>query len=269
MACRQGSISRQRESAIVSPTYSYNSTPTLVPTKWWIKTPALLSTEPTIASSIQPNTVTPVPCPEGFTSALGPDFYAYVSHTPPLPNRIRSGPSLSSDYIGELEPGEVMKIVAGPVCSEGHSWWLIESHEKGVRGWSAAGTSSEQWIIPCPDKSIVCSQLAFNLPIPTSYPSSTQNNSGEDDCQGRKLTVGMLARVKQDSLLVVRAEPFTGEMAGRAGPLSILRIVGGPVCSGGQVWWELDVLEENIRGWSIEEELEPCPRDDECVFTPL
>ena len=54
-------------------------------------------------------------------------------------------------------------------------------------------------------------------------------------CKSDRLAVGILSQVKQDSLLVVRSELNTGDVVGRAGPLSIVNIVDGPACAGGAV----------------------------------
>ena len=74
----------------------------------------------------------------------------------------------------------------------------------------------------------------------------------------------MFAQVRQDSLLVVRSEPYTGEVNGHAGPMSIVEVIDGPSCAGSAVWWKVDVFDSDLIGWVTENELDACPKDSEC-----
>ena len=79
----------------------------------------------------------------------------------------------------------------------------------------------------------------------------------------------MFAQVGHDSLLVVRSEPYTGEVNGHAGPRSIVRVVDGPICAGGAVWWKLNVFDLDLVGWATENDLYACPKDSECNLSPF
>ncbi len=86
----------------------------------------------------------------------------------------------------------------------------------------------------------------------------------QSNCQSDKFTIGMLAQVGQDSLLVLRSEPYRGEVNGRAGPMSIVNVIDGPSCTGGAVWWKINVLDVDLVGWATESNLNACPKDSAC-----
>lgn len=107
-------------------------------------------------------------------------------------------------------------------------------------------------------------------PAPTPFSPATSTSSLKDKdknkdnkCKSDKLAVGILAQVEQDSLLVIRSEPNTGEVVGRAGPLSVVNIVDGPACAGSAVWWKMNIATLNISGWATEINLYVCSKEDE------
>jgi len=206
-------------------------------------------------------------CPTWFSSPLKAEIYAYISLTPPLPNRIRSGAGLTDTYLGQIEPGDGLKVINGPICSDGYAWWLVESLHGNLRGWTVEGKSSEQWVVPCPDESVACRQTA--VPVASVVASKNDKNKDKNNCRSDKFSLGMFAQVRQDSLLVVRSEPYTGEVNGRAGPTSIVKVVDGPTCVGGAVWWKLNVFDLDLVGWATENDLYACPKDSECNLLPF
>ena len=58
-------------------------------------------------------------CPSSFSSPLQPGMYAYISLTPPLPNRVRSGAGKANSYLGQIEPGGGVRVLDGPLCADG------------------------------------------------------------------------------------------------------------------------------------------------------
>lgn len=237
--------------------------PTASPTKWWIKATAIpSSTPPSISGPIDPAMPATSNCASSYSSPLQPEIYAYISLNPPLPNRIRSDAGKASSYLGQIEPGRGVKVLEGPVCADGLSWWLVESTQGGLRGWTADGRESQQWVIPCPNPTVAC----FKKPLSTpTQPASTESNKTQDNgCKSEKLSVGILAQVEQGNLLVVRSEPNTGEVIGRAGPLSVVNILDGPVCIGSDVWWKLNIDSIDYSGWATENNLFVCSKEDGC-----
>jgi len=245
-----------------------SATPTITPTKWWIKTTATSSPTPLgITASTDLAWMSVSDCPSSFSSPLQPGIYAYISLTPPLPNRIRSGAGKANSYLGQIEPGGGVRVLEGPLCADGFSWWLVETTQSGLRGWTAEGRESEQWVIPCSDQTVACNKKP--PPTPSSLAASTSSSKDKDKnkdnkCKSDKLTIGILAQVEQGSLLVIRSEPNIGDVVGRAGPLSVVNIVDGPACAGGAEWWKVNIAALNLSGWATEINLYACSKEDGC-----
>ena len=81
-------------------------------------------------------------------------------------------------------------------------------------------------------------------------------------CKSVKLAIDILAQVEQDGLLVIRSEPSTGDLVGRAGPLSVVNIVDGPTCASGAVWLKVNITALNLSGWATENSLYACSKDE-------
>ncbi len=247
-----------------------STTPTRTPTKWWIRMPATFTPAPSeITTARALSEWSASNCSLQSSSPLKADIYAYIAVTPPLPNRIRADASLSGNYLGQIDPGDGLKIIDGPICADGYWWWLVESLQDGVRGWTVEGESSERWITPCPNEHIACSQTAISIPSPEKTKQDKHQDKQKNNCQSDKFAIGMLAQVGQDSLLVLRSEPYTGGVKGRAGPISIVKIIDGPSCAGGAVWWKLSVFDLGLIGWATENNLNACPKDSECNLGPF
>ena len=235
------------------------------PTKWWIRVTATFAPAPSELTTPGASAETTASnCPVRFSMPLTANIYAYISLTPPLPNRLRSAARLSGNYLGQIEPGGGLKVIDGPICADGYWWWLVESLQGDLRGWTVEGKGSEQWVIPCPNEHVTCSQTM----APVSPAEKTKTNKNKDkqqgNCQSDKFALGMLAQTGQDSLLVLRSEPYTGLVNGRAGPMSIVKVIDGPACIGGAVWWQVSVLDIDLTGWTTENNLQACPKDSEC-----
>ena len=249
---------------------SVSMTPTITPTKWWIKisaTPSPIPSGPT--RSATPARSPASDCPVQFSSPLKAETYAYISLSPALPNRVRAGAGLSNTYLGQIEAGNGLKVIDGPICADGYSWWLVESLQGDLRGWTVEGKRSEQWVLPCSNRSVSCRQTAMST---TSIVASNQRDNedkSENNCKSNKLAAGMFAQVGQDSLLVIRSEPDTGGVRGHAGPMSIVKVIDGPICAGGAVWWKLNVFDLDLVGWATENNLYACPKDSECNLSPF
>lgn len=68
--------------------------------------------------------------------------------TPGLPNKMRSAPGTAAAEVGSI-PGEaIFAVVGGPRCADGYLWWQVSYN--GVTGWTAAGSSTEDWVVPYP-----------------------------------------------------------------------------------------------------------------------
>lgn len=93
--------------------------------------------------------------PTRFSCAGAPDTrlwvngYATVGGNPPLPNRVRNGPSKSNQIVGQIDPGKGMFILAGPVCADNLVWWQVQSLDGKIKGWTGEGDFENYWLFPC------------------------------------------------------------------------------------------------------------------------
>src|SRR5262249_21786659 len=66
--------------------------------------------------------------------------------TPGKPNRLRSLPNVSSNWIGTIQAGTVFDVVRGPQCSKDGAWWLITS--SSGTGWTVEGDAKAYYLEP-------------------------------------------------------------------------------------------------------------------------
>jgi len=88
-------------------------------------------------------------CPNSPPPRLRVGQYAYVSLSPPLPNRVRSSPSKQGRVVGWAQPGRVLEILEGPVCGDGWTWWRVRLVNSSLTGWTAEGDGGSYWLVPC------------------------------------------------------------------------------------------------------------------------
>lgn len=87
-------------------------------------------------------------CKNTYLSRLQVGDWAYVSHTPPKYNRVRKMPYIDSPILGRIGPGERMRIIKGPSCSNGYVWWKVRAEKDNLTGWTAEGDINNYWLIP-------------------------------------------------------------------------------------------------------------------------
>jgi DNA-binding beta-propeller fold protein YncE len=89
------------------------------------------------------------PCEDiTFLTRLANGMRARVSDEPPIANRVRLEPNNESLILGYIQPGELVEIIAGPVCGNTWVWWNVLSLAQGITGWTSEGNGSEYWLIP-------------------------------------------------------------------------------------------------------------------------
>jgi len=91
-------------------------------------------------------------CPNAPPSRLMEIERAMVSLYPEIPNKIRKNPDTSADAIGEINPGQEIKILNGPSCMDGYVWWEVGVIGDQLRGWTAEGDHSNYWLVPIPQE---------------------------------------------------------------------------------------------------------------------
>jgi len=75
---------------------------------------------------------------------LSPGDAAILS--PGEPNRVRAAAGLHGRVLGQIEVGDRVSILDGPVCADGYIWYRVNTPYH--TGWTAEGDAGEYWLIP-------------------------------------------------------------------------------------------------------------------------
>jgi len=87
-------------------------------------------------------------CTSGWTR-LQAGSSAKVSQDQPTPNRVREGPDTSAEIIYRIDSGAILRVVDGPICTNGLIFWKVESALiPGGVGWTAEGDGKEYYLEP-------------------------------------------------------------------------------------------------------------------------
>lgn len=122
-------------------------------------------------------------CPGAPAISNKRNTWAQISLHPPLYSNVRSAPGLHGERIGKLKPGEPVRIVDGPRCADGYTWWFVHS-AAGLEGWTAEGDAENYWILQLHD--------AFN------YDTVDQSSTSKVVLyQGRKYRITMSGTYSQ------------------------------------------------------------------------
>jgi hypothetical protein len=190
-------------------------------TKWWVRHEPSETPTSLISSAQPPIDGTEMfavssKCP-AYASDFKPGVFGYISLFPLYVNLIRSGPGKNYSTVGFIEIGEWVRILAEPICDDDGYVWLNVQSTAGSSSWTAGGHKTAQWVIPCPDPNKKCSKNKPTGAIsatPNSNNNSNYHGNGNNpnSCVPDKLAVGLDAQVSPNDLLVVRSEPFTGNV---------------------------------------------------------
>lgn len=122
-ADRSAAISPQSGSAVLQPTPTANTIPTI--------------------QAVQPvATAAPVTCPGSLVSRLRVGEKGRV--TPGDANNLREQPSTSAARIGQIPGSGEFLILDGPVCAAGYAWWQVNYN--GLIGWTVESGNGEYWL---------------------------------------------------------------------------------------------------------------------------
>jgi len=133
----------------------------------------------------------------------------------PLPNSVRAGAGKANAYLGQIQPGRGIKILEGSVCADGLSWWLVESIETQLQGWTVVCIGPKKWTIPCLNPKTACEKLAVTPKITLTVTFTLAEENINNTCNTDKFAFGMFAQVPDDNPLAVRYEPYTGIVIGK------------------------------------------------------
>jgi len=102
--------------------------------------------ESTAQASV-PTALTPTPaCGAGWTRLKASDQAILL---PGEPNWVRTEPSKGDNSLGKIYPGALVRVLEGPVCSDGLVYWKVESAQiPGGAGWTAEGDGKNYWLQP-------------------------------------------------------------------------------------------------------------------------
>jgi hypothetical protein len=261
---------RRRNTSADPDVTSTRMVPAPTQTKWWVRqepsetpTSLLPSFQTLIVDTETSKALNKCPA---YASDFKPGTFGYISLFPPYENLVRSGPGKNHTAIGFIEIGGWVRILAEPVCADDGYVWLNVESAANSSNWTAGGHKTAQWVIPCPDLNKKCSKTK---PVESISATPDPNNNGNNNAKGNnpnvcvsdKLAVGLESQVSPNDLLVVRSEPFIGSVLGRIAPLSIIKILDGPKCTDGAIWWK---VEGPPIGWAVENSLRACPKEGEC-----
>ena len=182
VACGSQATPTQRviDTATVEPTPTITPKPTstlLKPTST-SEPPAPSSTATPSSSATPTSAATPIDCTQGWTR-LGIGTVAKVAGAEnDPPNRVRSEPVNGNNIIAQIFPGEIVKVIEGPVCTEDLVFWKVEyGGTSGGVGWTAEGDRSGYWLDPYAymPESVRLSAYGVSFTIPGSWSNTPES----------------------------------------------------------------------------------------------
>lgn len=85
-------------------------------------------------------------CPGALPSRLTVGGQGRVLIWPPLPNRVRIAPDITSAQVGLLPIGVQFTVLAGPYCNNNIAWFQVSYGN--LLGWTAEGYAGFYWLEP-------------------------------------------------------------------------------------------------------------------------
>jgi hypothetical protein len=160
-----------------------------------------------------------------------------------LGNNVRSGHGTQHPVLCSVPAGGVVEIMGGPLAAEGMTWWKVFvrfgcDEKKDVTGWTSEGSAHERWLRPLRPRRVV--------------------EEGCRDAPNTRLSIGARAYVRDpaggNAGNRVRGTPgLSGKRVGSVPAGKTLRVLQGPVCKDGMVWWRVRAEGKHaLRGWTSE-----------------
>lgn len=174
---------------------------------------------------------------------------AYSSATKPGSKVYPSAAAAAAESVeplGEIAPGNGMRVIDGPMCVQGTLFWQVTSQtslDKGknpLTGWTGEGDKSTKayWLTPLVHP--LANQPGSYFDCPGVYPSRIQ--------KGDKVVVTF------EPALANYVRPIASKQSTpdfRIRPGESVDVIGGPVCADGWVWWQVK-NESGKTGWTSE-----------------
>ena len=236
-------ISAAAEATVVFPTQVIEteetgaSTPILQPTNPKATATAFVekpTPEPTSSVYITPTPRLYTPLSDCAESQLHLGDSAFVSYDGGK-NRLRSAPDTSKDNsVGEIQPGEVVMIIDGPVCNFGWVLWKVETTAQ-KSGWTPEGDGTEFWLLPLTTRQVCDGALPTRL------------------VEGKKAKVN---EEPPDANLLREGPSRFDTVIDRIKPGHWMKVLEGPVCGEKANWWKVESLDTGKVGWTMEGNLD-------------
>jgi hypothetical protein len=114
--------------------------------------------------------------------------------TPGTANNLREMPSKSAKALAQVEAGQFINVLEGPVCADGFAWWRVNAMDQ--EGWMAEGSGSNYYVAP-----LTSAVTEFRIPAGAKTVNVTFNgvNLTYNDVYGPK--------VQADTVFAVTANP--------------------------------------------------------------
>jgi hypothetical protein len=98
-------------------------------------------------------------CPGAPNSQLKTGSWSIANPELKVSLNLRARPAQAAASLGLVLAGEWVKIVDGPQCADGLTWWKVQTAKNNLTGWMAEGDPAGYWLVP--------------LPTPTPTPNAT------------------------------------------------------------------------------------------------
>jgi WD40 repeat protein len=95
-----------------------------------------------------------VSCPGLLPSRLTPGGFGIVNIDPPGVNNLRANPDRGADKVGELPSGSVFRVLAGPKCANGYTWYQAQTFDKTITGWTVEADAGAYAASPLKESSL-------------------------------------------------------------------------------------------------------------------
>ena len=164
---------------------------------------------------------------------------------------IHEQPDAESSIVEAAVNGVTLTIIGGPELVGDVEWWQVRSISS-VEGWAAEQVDNQVALVhpsrvPTPTPRLVPTQIPTNLPTPTVTAAP---------CPGAPpsiLSVGIRAYVVPGTPNRLRASAGTStRQIGAIRGGEEFTIVGGPICTDGYRWWQVEFQGEP--GWTADGE---------------
>ncbi len=140
---------------------------------------------------------------------------------------IRATPSVSGVLLNYFAEEKLVRLIDGPVCTNGYNWWRIAGI--GEPGWVIEGT-------------------------PNRYLIQQYNDPDTINCFAPATGVAVGGQIRILNNVRVRAEANSTSQVITVTPAErVVTVIDGPVCNDGLIWWRVrtpfETTNTPIEGW--------------------